>query len=491
MNGLPKSMRPALEEMLDVDNLHAYQRRAINHLLTHPRAFLWLFMGAGKTPITLSVIKHLREHNIIRAALVLGPLRVVQSVWRQEAAKWRHLQGLKFTLIHGNPRERMRALARPADVYLTNYENLTWLSAQLQHYYINQGTLLPFDLLVLDESTKMKSVETRRYMALIPLLPYFNWRYGLTGTPASNGLEDLFGQFLAIDDGKRLGQNFYDFVAQYFTKSDFRGYRNTPTPEGEAYIHRVTSDIVLEMNQNDYLELPPFIVNDIMVELPPQHREQYDRLERELFTELDNGAELEVTSAAAKTNKLLQFANGAAITNSETGEWERVHDLKLDALEDIIEEASGEPVLVAYNYRADAERIMKRFPYARNLSGLTGDAFNRTLLEWVGGGLRLLLAHPASAGHGVDRLQKRGNILVWFGLNWSLELTLQFNARLHRQGQSRPVVCHRILANDTMDEAVSLALDYKEQTQDTLRAAVAEYRRRREGTTGVAQRQTV
>lgn len=465
--------------MLHPADFHDYQVRAIQHMLTNPRSFLWLFMGAGKTPITLTVVSHLRAHNVIRAALVLGPLRVVQSVWRQEAAKWSHLRHLKFSLIHGTPRERMRALTVPADVYLCNYENLVWLATQLKHYYINRGTLLPFDFLALDESSRMKSVETKRMEAIIPLLPYFNWRTGLTGTPASNGLEDLFGQFLVVDDGRRLGQNHDNFIKSFFQAADRNGYRNEVTPEGEAYIHRAVADIVLEMNQDDYLQLPPFITNDIYVDLKPEHRQQYDEFERDLFTELDNGIELEVLNAAAKSNKCLQYSNGSVITNTETGEWHPVHDAKLEALDDIIEEAGGHPVLVAYNYRADAARIMKRYRYAENLSGVTGERFNDILDRWARGEIRLLIGHPASMGHGVDRLQSAGHILVWFGLNWSLELTQQFNARLHRQGQEHQVVCHRILTRDTLDDAVAMSLADKHHTQASLRAAVDAYRKKR------------
>jgi len=467
--------------MLKLSNFHDYQLRAVNHQIANPRSFLWLFMGAGKTPITLTTIAHLIKHGAIRSALVLAPLRVAQSVWEREAKKWEHLKHLKFSLIHGNPQRRMWALTRQADVYLINYEGLVWLSAQLQHYYINRGTLLPFDMLVLDESSKMKRHDTKRMEAIVPLLPYFHYRTGLTGTPSSNGLVDLFGQFLCIDNGERLGHSYSTFLEHYFQPEGYGGYKHSATPDGEQHIQHRVADIVLEMNQADYLQLPDLIVNDIYVDLAPRHRAQYERLERELFTELDNGAELEVQNEAAKTNKCLQYSNGAAYTNTETKEWESVHDSKLDALEDIVEEAAGEPVLVAYNSRPDAARIIKKFPFASNITGMTGAEFNQALADWQAGRLRMLIGHPASMGHGVDGLQVRGNIMVWFGLNWSLELYLQFNARLHRQGQQAPVVCHRILTENTLDDAVSLALQSKAQTQDDLRRAVGDYRRRKEG----------
>lgn len=463
--------------MLELRDLHPYQLRAVNHQIAHPFSFLWLFLGAGKTVITLTTIAHLLEHLAIRATLVVAPLRVAQSVWAQEAKKWAHTHHLRFSLIHGTPQQRLRALTTPADIYLVNYENLVWLSAQLQHYYIDRGTALPFDFLVFDEVSKMKNWETKRVQAFIPTLPYFTFRTGLTGTPASNGLEDLFGQFLVVDGGRRLGIDHAAFLSAYFKQGGHGGYRYTATVDGEAYIHQAVSDITLEMNQDDYLQLPDLIINDIQVDLADKHRAQYEELEMQLFTELDNGEELEVKNEAAKSNKCLQFSNGAAYTNTETREWHPVHDAKLDALDDILEEAAGEPVLLAYSYRPDAYRIMKRFPYARNITGMSGLEFNNTLVDWQAGRLRLLIGHPASMGHGVDGLQKRGKIMVWFGLNWSLELYLQFNARLHRQGQGHPVICHRILTRDTLDDAVRLALEAKDQTQSDLRRAVDEYRK--------------
>lgn len=467
--------------ILRPEQLHHYQLKAINHQIANPSSMLWIGMGLGKTVITETSIAHLIQHQFTRAALVLGPLRVVQSVWLQEARKWSHLQHLRFSLIHGNAMERMRALTRPADIYLMNYENLSWLEAQLQHYYIKRGTLLPFDYLALDESTKLKNYDTKRMTAIIPLLPYFNYRTGLTGTPASNGLEDLFGQYLVIDGGQRLGRSKDFYLGNYFKKADSNGYKYKVTPEGEAYIHHAVADITLEMKTEDYIDLPDFVTNDIYVDLSPKHRRQYDELEMLMFTELDNGEPLEVNAPAAKTNKCLQFSNGAAYTNTETKEWHAVHDAKLDALEDIMEEAGGSPVLVAYNYTPDALRIMKRFPYAKNLTGMKGAEFVQTLEDWKQGKVRMLLGHPASMGHGVDGLQKAGHTLVWFGLNWSLELTLQFNARIQRQGQGHPVVCHRILTRNTMDDAVRIALDVKTQTQDNLREAVMQYRKHKWG----------
>jgi len=466
--------------MLTTTQLHPYQVRAINHVVHNPHSALWVDMGLGKTVIALSAFSHMKKHGAVRGCLIVGPLRVVQSVWERESSKWEHTQGLSFSLIHGEPQIRLGALLRTADCYLVNYENIVWLVAQLQHYYINKGLPLPFDMIIFDEVSKMKRHNTKRMRAVAQLLPAFSYRVGLTGTPASNGLEDLFGQFIVVDGGQRLGTNYHQFLHRYFKEEGYGGYKHRVTPEGEREIHARVSDIVLEMSQADYLTLPDLIVNDIYVNLQPQHRAQYEQLERQLFTELDNGEELEVFNEAAKTNKCLQFSNGAAYTNTETREWEPVHNAKLDALDDILEEAAGEQVLIAYNYRPDAVRILDRFPHAKNITGLSGAEFTQVLSDWQAGRQQILIGHPASMGHGIDGLQDSCHIMVWFGLNWSLELYLQFNARLHRQGQGRPVVCHRILTDNTLDDAVRIALEGKTQTQDALRHAVEMYRQQKD-----------
>lgn len=463
--------------MLHPENLHDYQVRAVNHMLMQPQSMLWLGTGLGKSVVTLSAASHLIKHGAVRSTLILGPLRVVQSVWRQEAMKWSHTRHLKFSLIHGTPEQRLRALFTPADVYLLNYEGIPWLIEMMYHYFVAKGTLLPFDMLVADEVPKLKNPETKRMEALIPYLRYFNYRTGLTGTPASNGLEDLFGQYLVIDSGARFGRIRDDYLARFFRRGGFNGYKWTATAEGEAYIHRVVADITLQMNTRDYIDLPELIINDIYVDLKPKHRRQYEELEALFFTELDNGVQLEIDHPNAKVNKCWQFSNGTVYTNTETKEWHKVHDEKLEALQEIVDEAQGEPILVAYKYRPDAYRIQEKFPWAVNLSGLSGTKFNQALSDWKEGKLRMLLGHPASMAHGVDGLQDRGHILVWFGLNPSLELTIQFNDRLSRQGQGHPVMCHRILTKDTLDDATKMSLIEKDGVQRDLTDAVQEYRR--------------
>jgi SNF2 family DNA or RNA helicase len=465
--------------MLQPNQLHEYQVRAINHQVQHPSSMLWVGTGLGKTAITLTTIAHLRNHNTVKAALVLAPLRVCQAVWRQEAQKWEHLRHLRFSAIIGDKSARTRAITRPADVYLTNYENVTWLFQMLDHYYASRIDLLPFDMLVLDESTKMKRPDTKRMQAIMPYLKYFRYRTGLTGTPATNGLEDVWGQALCVDSGYRLGTDYSSFIANYFEKGGHGGYKCTPTEKGKDLIYSRLSDVVLQLRKEDYGKLPDVVERRVEVELPPKARKIYDDLEIKFWTELDSGKELEIASPAALVNKLLQVAGGNIYTSTELKTWEPVHDAKLEALDEIIEEAAGSPILVAYRFKPDAERIMAKYPYARMLTGLSEKDFNQTLEDWKAGKIRLLLGHPASVGHGVDGLQKGGHILVWFGRNWSLELKLQMTGRLERQGQEHPLMIHTIHAKDTADDLVEFNLAVNHQTQESLKDAVDLYRKQR------------
>jgi SNF2 family DNA or RNA helicase len=462
--------------MLEKRQLHDYQKRAINHQVNNPRSLLFLGMGLGKSCITLTTIDHLITHGIIRSALILAPLRVCAGTWQQEAKKWGHLEHLTFSHITGSPDQRMSSLFKPANVYLTNYENLPWLSAQLHAYFIGNNLAMPFDMLVCDESTKIKNPSTRRVEALLPLLPNITYRTCLTGTPAANGLLDLFGQFLVTDDGQRLGTTYDAYKNAYFKTSGYRGYTYEIIEGGEAIIHKVISDITMEMSTEDYLKLPRLITYDVHAIMPPQARKLYDKMEKDLFVELDSGTEVDVTSEVGKIVKLLQISNGNLITNSETHEWEPLHNGKLDVLEDIIEEAAGEPILLAYNFRADAARIIDKFKYAVDITKLTGKVFNKAVADFAAGRTKLMIGHPASVSRGIDSLQHGSNIIVWYGLNWSLELTLQMNARLHRQGQVKPVACYRILCLDTFDMVMSDRLTMKDETQKTLLKAISNYR---------------
>ena len=470
--------------MLTPDLLHDYQKRAVNFQCSSPTTMLWLDMGLGKTVITLTSIAHLLACNHLRGVVIVAPIRVIRLVWRQEALGWSHTKHLTFSMLTGTKDQRTRALLRPANIFLVNYENLGWLAEVLQTYFISKNRPLPFDGLVWDEISKCKNSTTDRVRAVFNaqrnhnVLDHFKWVTGLTGTPASNGYKDLHGQYLVVDRGKRLGTSKTAFMTEWYRKiPDTRtqiAYDDTTDR-----IKQLIGDITLEMSAEDYNKLPDLVVNDINIEMPENLRTMYDRMEKEFLILLDSGKEVEMFNQAALTNKCLQFANGAMYPVAGMPLWEPIHDLKLEALEEIIDEAQGQQVLCAYGYRSDAERIMKKFHHLRpiNLTECKSEAsLVNAMARWASGDCPLMIGHPASMGHGIDGLQKRGHTIVWYGLNWSLDLYDQMNARIRRQGQGAPVICHRILMLDTLDQAQALALTDKASTQAGLRNAVKQYR---------------
>ncbi|HNI70583.1 MAG TPA: DEAD/DEAH box helicase, partial [Marmoricola sp.] len=463
--------------MLTPDILHDYQKRAVNFQCTHPATMLWLDMGLGKTVITLTSIAHLLNTGFLRGVVIVAPIRVIRLVWRQEAARWTHTKHLTFSMLTGTRDQRTRALLRPANVYLINFENLQWLAETLATYYTGKDKPLPFNGVVWDEISKCKNSSTQRVKAVKKILPHFDWTTGLTGTPASNGYKDLHGQYLVVDRGQRLGTSKTAFRGRFYKKAG--PYKEVPYEGAENEIKQLIGDITLEMSAEDYNKLPDIVVNDINIEMPENLRTLYDRMEKEFFIQLDSGKQVEMFNQAALTNKCLQFANGAMYPVAGMPLWEPIHDLKLEALEEIIDEAQGQQVLCAYGYRSDAERIMKRFAELRpiNLTECKSEAsLNNAMARWASGDCPLMIGHPASMGHGIDGLQKRGHIVVWYGLNWSLDLYDQMNARIRRQGQGAPVICHRLMMLDTLDQAQAMALDEKAQTQAGLRNAVKQYR---------------
>lgn len=462
---------------LSPNDLHDYQKKAVNVQCTHTESALWLDMGLGKTAITLTAVAHLLASDFLHGVLIVAPIRVCRLVWRQEALKWEHTKHLRFGMIMGTKDQRTRALLRKADVYLINYENIKWLAEMLDTYYASKNKPIPFDGIVWDEISKMKNSTTNRVKAIMKVLPQFKWRTGLTGTPAANGYADLHGQYLVLDEGKRLGTSKTAFRNRFYRKDG--PYRYKPFDNTETEIQTLIGDITLQMSAEDYNPLPDLMVNDVWVELDSKSRASYDQLEKEFFFFLDNGEGVEVFNAASLTNKCLQFSNGAVYPMPGLPAWETVHDLKLEALEDIIEEANGQQILVAYAYRSDAERIMRRFKNLRpiNLTDCKSESSLRgAMARWKEGDCPLMIGHPASMGHGVDGLQDGGHIVVWFGLNWSLDLYEQMNARLRRQGQGAPVICHRILTTNTLDQVQAEALDEKAMTQTALRRAIKRYR---------------
>jgi SNF2 family DNA or RNA helicase len=463
--------------MLTPNLLHAYQQKAVNFQCTHPNSMLWLDMGLGKTVITLTSLAHLIRTQFLKGVIIVAPIRVIRLVWRQEAAKWEHTKHLKFSMVTGTKDQRTRALLRPADIYMINYENLGWLAETLQTYFVKKDKPMPFNGVVWDEISKCKNSATNRVKAVKKILDKFDWTTGLTGTPASNGYKDLHGQFLVVDKGQRLGVSKTQFKTRFYRKVG--PYKELPYDDTEDTIKKLIGDITLEMSAEDYNPLPDLIVNNIEIEMPDSLRGRYEKMEREFFLVLDSGKEVEAFNQAALTNKCLQFSNGAMYPVAGMPLWEPVHDLKLEALEDIIDEANGSPILCAYAYRSDAQRIMEKFKHLEpiNLTECKSEtSLTNAMHRWKTGDCSLMIGHPASMGHGIDGLQNNGHILVWYGLNWSLDLYEQFNARVRRQGQGVPVICHRIMCQATLDQAQALALDEKATTQAGLRNAVKQYR---------------
>lgn len=459
-------------------DLHEYQKKAVNFQCSHPNSMLWLDMGLGKTAITLTSMTHLLGTGFLKGVLIVAPIKVIRLVWRQEALKWEHSKHLKFSMLVGDKDQRARALLQKSDVYLINYENLQWLSEVLRTYFVNKGKPLPFNGLVWDEVSKMKNSTTKRVSSIMKILGQFEWTTGLTGTPACNGYKDLHGQYLVVDKGVRLGTSKTKFEGQFYYKKQGT-FVMTPFNDTEEQIKNKIGDITLEMSAADFNPLPDLVVNDITVELPDKLKSHYKQLEDDLFFTLDNGTDIEVFNKVAMMNKCLQFTAGAVYPVTGLPLWEPVHDLKLEALDDIIEEANGSQILCGYQFRSDAERIMEKFKKLKpiNLTECKSDkALNNAMDRWKKEDCRLMIGHPASMSHGVDGLQHAGHILVWFGLTWSLDYYKQFNARLRRQGQGVPVIAHRIIIPKTLDIVQTLRLADKDVTEAALRRAIKEYR---------------
>jgi hypothetical protein len=419
--------------------------------------------------------------------LVIAPVRVIQGVWRQEAVKWAHTKHLRFSLIHGSKTQRISALKRKADIYLCNYENLEWLASECQHRFLRKKQYLPWQMVVYDEVTKVKNPTAVRSRAWYKMLPYIPRRIGLTGEPAANGYKDLFGQYLQVDGGERLGTSVSAFRERYLRPMGYGGYNWIATKTGQKEIHSRIADITIEMSAEDYLDLPPVKTNVIWVDLPKQAREVYDELEKEFFVELASGVQLEVANEASKLNKLLQIAGGAAYFDDGRS-WSEVHREKLDALQDALEEAAGRPILLGYTYRHEAERIAAEWPERPDkhegssfLASRFGETqINEVIRRWEADEIPLLCGHPASMGHGLNLQNNSCRSIVWFSLPWSLELYNQMNARIigghRRQGAA---IIHHILARDTMDEVVWAALQSKHTTQAALRRAIGDYQEKR------------
>lgn len=445
---------------------HDYQKTAIDKILTTPRCGLFLDMGLGKTVITLTAINELMYNSFeISRVLVIAPLRVAEDTWSRESEKWDHLRQLTISKILGTPAQRRAALNAKADVYIINRENVVWLCGELKHWR--------FDMVVIDELSSFKSPKAQRFRALRKVIGGSKRVVGLTGTPAPNGLIDLWSEMYLIDGGERLGRTVTGYRERYFVpdkRNQTTVFTYKPKPEADAAIRAKLADICVSMKAADWLTLPERIDCVTAVKLTPAQRKAYDKFERDMYIEFTEGCTnkfvpVSAVSAAALTNKLLQYSNGAMYT--ESGEYIETGEGKLDALGEIIEAANGAPVLCFYSYKHDLERIKRRFPQAVKLDS------PQHITDWNEGKIQLLLAHPAGAGHGLN-LQAGGNIIVWFGLTWSLELYQQANARLHRQGQQRAVIVYHILTENTADERVYRSLQDKSAVQDELLTALKE-----------------
>lgn len=439
------------------------------------------YIVTHNTISSLTAFDFLRQTGGARAMLVVAPLRVCELTWRQEAVKWSHTKHLTFSLMTGSAKKRQRALFRKADIYLVNYESLTWLATQLEHYFIDQNKPLPFDMIAFDEVSKVKRSVSKRFEAFAPIVKHIPRRVGLTASPCSNGMHDLWGQFFMVDEGERLGANYSTFQSAFFYqkgKADY-GKWEPYTDTRDMIVNRIR-DITVEMSAADHLDMPELSVIDVPVNLPPKKMAAYKDLETNFFIELDNGAEIEVFNAAALSNKLLQFSNGIIYNypdeqDPDYQEEEFVHDEKYKALDDIVTGSGDEPILLAYQFKSERNEIMKRYPHAECLTGVKEHEAIDIMTRFNAGKIKLLIAHPLSAGHGLN-LQEACHMVVWFGLNYNLELYEQFIGRIDRQGQKKPVQCFRIVCVDTMDNVVMDALEHKDETQTAMRDAIGRYR---------------
>ena len=410
--------------MRDKSQLRGYQSTSTAHVLSHPQSMLWIDMSLGKTAITLTAVAELLDSANIWGVLVVAPLRVCQSVWRQEAAEWSHLNHLKFSLISGSKQDRIHALYRRADIYLINYENLVWLADEIKGRWLSRGKYPPFSCVIWDEISRLKNTRTRQGVksgkAALRLLEYLPHRIGMTGTPASNGLLDLYGQYLVVDGGERLGTSFTRFREEYFYRADHNGYRWLPREGAQPAIINKVKDITISLALDDYLDLPPFIYNDIYVDLPPPIMDKYKELENKFFIEFDSGAKLEIDNQVSLNNRCLQFASGACFVAPGSPKWEMIHTAKLDAFEEVVEEAAGDSMLAMYQFRHEAERVQKKYKKAELInSSLSESEFLELNEAWNARQLPMMLGHPLSIGHGLN-LQYGSNKIVWLGGTWSL-----------------------------------------------------------------------
>lgn len=435
---------------------HPYQRYCIQQILRKPAIGLFLDMGLGKTAITLTAVNELKYGRfLVSRILVIAPKKVAEATWQREAQKWDNLKHLRFSTVLGSERKRIRMLNTPADIYVINRENVVWLV----DYYKNDW---PFGMVVCDEFSSFKSHSAKRFKALAAIRPHIKRIVGLTGTPSPNGLNDLWSQVFLLDRGERLGRYYTHFRERYFEpgrRSRDVIYEYDPKDGAQDAVMRKISDICISMKASDYLQLPACIYDEVPVVLTPKAKKAYQELERTMILALPDG-DIDVTSAAALSNKLQQLANGAIYDDEH--EAHAVHDCKLEAFLELVEKLQGQHALVFYNFQHDRDRMMAALQKTKLRCRVYKNADDEQ--AWNKGRVDLLLAHPVSTGYGLN-LQDGGHHIIWFGLNWSLELYQQANKRLHRQGQKYPVIVHHLICEGTRDEDLADALTKKDAAQ--------------------------
>ena len=444
---------------------HDYQKFAVDFIETHPEAAVLLECGLGKTSITLTALNDLMFDKFeVRKVLIIAPIRVCKNSWAAEIAKWDHLEGLNYSLVLGSREQRLAALRQKADLYIINRENVQWLIE-------SSGMPFDFDMVVIDELSSFKNYQSQRFKWLRKVRPFVKRWVGLTGTPTSNGLMDLWAEIGILDGGERLGRFIGRFRESYFKPGSMNPstgvvFSYTPRPGAEEQIYNKISDITISMKALDYLDMPECVYVNHEVEMNAAERKLYDQLKHDLIIPLEDG-DIDAANAASLSNKLLQMANGAVY--DENKEARNIHSRKLEMLEDLIEAANGQPVLIGYWFKHDRTRIIEHLTACGYAPRDIKDSDDIT--DWNARNIPVALIHPASAGHGLN-IQSGGHILIWFGLTWSLELYQQTNARLWRQGQQNTVTIHHIVTKDTVDEDVLKALASKDVTQEKLISAV-------------------
>lgn len=462
--------------LLSPEKLADYQIDAIAHILQNPYASCWLDVGLGKTVVTLSAFAILQDYGRVMTGFAVAPLRVAQSVWKQEAVKWEHLRHLKIELVLGSREERQYALSRDADLWVINPENLDWLL----NYARRNWRLLPWQMVIADEVTLFKTTTNQRSRALIALSATVDRRVGLTGEPAANGYVDLFGQYRFMDGGKRLGQHVTDYRNAYL-KQKPNGFGWYCPRESQARIRERIQDITLEQSALRCLDLPPVRRQRVWVDLPPAAQRLYDAMERSAFVTLPSGQSAEAINAAGILNKLVQLASGATYLGQSSAAWEEVHTAKTDVIADLLEESGGRPVLLGHTYVHERDRLLAKFPEAVALDSTVSAArFAEMVENWKADRIPLLCLHPKSAGHGLNLQGGSARMVIWLSLPWSLELRNQLEGRLfggHRREGAGVIV--EVLARRTVDELILHALSFKDGVQVGLKAAIYEYRDRK------------